>query len=209
MSVDLDISGLLPKARPLLVIISGPSGVGKDAILARMRKLGGHLHVTVTATTRLPRPGERDGVDYHFIPPERFQAMIAAGELLEWAQVYGNWYGVPKDQVKQALARGQDVIIKTDVQGAATIKGILPQAIFIFIAPCSFHELEERLKQRHRESGFDLGLRLATAREELKRLPMFDYVVLNPQGQLEVAIRHIRSIIEAEKSRVNPRLVEL
>ena len=209
MSAEPDIDACLPKRGPLLIVLSGPSGVGKDAILARMRRLHGDFHYTVTTTTRSCRPQERDGVDYCFVPTERFQQMIADGEFMEWAQVYGNWYGVPKSQVRDALARGQDVFIKTDVQGAATIKRIAPQGIFIFVAPRSFSELEHRIRLRHAEADFDLSLRLATARDELQRLPLFDYVVINPEGQLDCAIRHIESIIEAEKCRVSPRIVEV
>ena len=200
---------LLPKPQPLLIVLSGPSGAGKDAILARMRAQKWPLHYTVTATTRPPRPQEREGGDYLFLSPKRFQRMAEGGGFLEWAQVYGNWYGVPKEQTRQALDGGQDVIIKVDVQGAATIKRLAPQALFIFVVPGAFDELEQRLRARHAESGFDMALRRETAREELKHLSMFDYVVTNPQGDLDAALSQIRAIITAEKCRVKPRLVEL
>lgn len=209
MSTEPSIDAYLPRPKPLLIVLSGPSGVGKDAILDRMRRLHSDFHYTVTATTRYRRPQERDGVDYHFLPPERFREMVTAGEFLEWAQVYGNWYGVPKAQVREALARCQDVFIRTDIQGAATIKRLAPQAVFIFVAPQSFDELEHRLKLRHAEANFDLTLRLATARLELQQLSMFHYVVINPEGHIEVAIQHIEAIIRAEKCRVHPRVVEL
>ena len=183
--------------------------MGKDAVLARMKELKCPLHYTVTATTRPQRQGERDGIDYYFLFPQKFEEMVEKGELLEWARVYGHWYGVPREQVKQALEKGLDVIIKADVQGAATIKGVAPQAILIFLAPPSLEELEERLRKRKSESTIDLRLRIETAREELKRLPQFDYVVMNHQGEVDLAVAQIDAIILAEKCRVNPRVVEL
>ncbi len=190
-------------------MLSGPSGVGKDAVLARMKELKCPLHYTVTATTRPQRQGERDRIDYYFLSPHKFEEMVEKGELLEWARVYGHWYGVPREQVKQALEKGLDVIIKTDVQGAATIKGGAPQALLIFLASPSMEELEERLRKRKTESTIDLSLRIETAREEMKRLPQFDYVVVNRQGEVNLAVAQIDAIILAEKCRVNPRVVEL
>lgn len=195
--------------RPLLIVLSGASGAGKDAILTRMKELNYPLQYITTVTTRPRRAKERDNVDYHFISMERFQEMVNGNELLEWANVYGNWYGVPKQPVKQALENGQDVIIKVDVQGAATIKKILPQAVFIFLMPSSMEELALRLKQRHTESPFDLALRLKTAEEEIKQLPLFDYVVVNRQGEIDLAVAQIKAIITAEKHRVNPRQISL
>lgn len=190
-------------------MLSGPSGVGKDMVLTRMKELGRPLHYTVTATARPQRETEKDGIDYHFLSPAKFEEMIARGELLEWAKVYGHYYGVPREQVKQALERGLDVIIKVDVQGAATIKEAAPQAILLFLTAPSMEELEERLKQRKTESGIDLNLRLEMASEEMKRLPFFDYVVVNRQNQVDHAVAAIDAIIRAEKCRVNPRVVEL
>ncbi len=141
--------------RPLFIVLSGPSGVGKDAVLTRMKELGYPLKYITTLTTRPRRPNERNNVDYHFISTERFQEMIENNELLEWANVYGNWYGVPKEEVKQALDEGEDVVVKVDIQGAATIKKILPQAVFIFLMPPSMEELLVRLRQRHTESHHD------------------------------------------------------
>ena len=189
-------------------MLSGPSGVGKDVVLARMKELGYPLHYTVTATTRPQRQGENDGADYHFISAARFEEMVERGELLEWAKVYGNWYGVPKRQVEEALGRGLDVIVKADVQGAATIKGAVPQALLIFLAPPSMEQLEERLRQRKTESTIDLNLRIETAREEMKCLPMFDYVVVNHRDRLDLAVAQIGAIITAEKCRVNQTEVE-
>jgi guanylate kinase len=195
--------------KPLLIVLSGPSGAGKDAVLTRMKKSGYPAEYVTTLTTRSQRPTETDNVDYHFISKERFQEMISQKELLEWANVYGNWYGVPYQAVKQALDRGQDVILKVDVQGAATIRKILPQAVFIFLAPSSIEELATRLKQRHTESPFDLATRVETAEEEIKELPLFDYIVVNEKGKIELAVANIEAIIIAEKCRVTPREISL
>lgn len=190
---------------PLLIVLSGPSGVGKDAILTSLRDRLPNCHFTVTVTTRPRRPKEQDGVDYFFISPERFRDMIANGELLEYAQVYGNWYGVPKEQVRQALSKGMDVMIKADVQGAATLKKSVPQAVFIFLAPANLRELEFRLRERQTESQEALAHRLAVATEEMKQLDKFDYMVVNADGQMEWAIDQIEAIVTAEKCRVQPK----
>jgi len=193
---------LLPK--PLLIVLSGPSGAGKDAILTRMKELGCPLEYIITVTTRPQRAKERDNVDYRFVSEERFQEMVKKGELLEWANVYGNWYGVPKEPVKQALDRGRDIIVKVDIQGAATIKKNLPQAVFIFLIPPSMEELVLRLKQRQTESPFDLSLRVKIAEEEIKQLPLFDYMVVNKRDRVDLAVADIRAIITAEKCRTSP-----
>ena len=195
--------------RPLLIVLSGFSGVGKDTVLARMKTLGYPLEYITTVTTRSQRAKERNNVDYHFVSAERFQKMITGNELLEWANVYGNWYGVPKQPVKQALDMGQDTIVKVDGQGAATIKKILPQALFIFLMPPSIEEVITRLKQRHTESSSDLALRIKTAEAEIKQLPLFDYVVINKQDELDQAVLEIKAITTAEKCRVSPREIAL
>lgn len=197
------------RTAPLLIVLTGPSGVGKDAVLTRMRKLGRPFHYVVTATTRLQREGEKNGVDYYFLSQEEFQQMLDKGQLLEWAKVYGNYYGVPKDEISQALSKGVDMIVKVDVQGAATIKKILPQAVFIFLTPPSMEELELRLKQRRSESSTDLALRLEKAKDEIKSLPLFDYVITSRQDRLDDIISQIDAIVVAEKCRVKPRIVEL
>lgn len=194
---------------PLLLVLSGPSGVGKDAVLSRLRSRLASCHFIVTVTTRPRRPQELDGVDYFFVSQERFQQLVTNGELLEYAEVYGNWYGVPRGQVRNALSQGRDVMIKADVQGAATIKRLAPDAVFIFLAPSTLEELESRLRSRHTESPESLARRLAVAKEEMKRLPMFDYMVVNADGQMERAIAQIEAIITAEKTRVRPRTVNL
>jgi len=203
---DCDSEDLLNLAtRPLLLVLSGPSGAGKDAVLTRLKELGLPLEFIVTVTTRPRRNSEKDDVDYHFISRENFQKMIEEKELLEWANVYGNWYGVPKQPVKQALDGGRDVMVKVDIQGATTIKKVLPQAVFIFLAPPSKKELITRLKKRNTESASALALRLRTAEEEIEKLPMFDYVVVNKQGQIDRVVSEIKAIIVAEKLRVTPR----
>jgi len=196
-------------AKPLLIVISGPSGAGKDALLTRMKKSGYPLKYITTVTTRAQRAKERDNVNYHFVPTTKFQEMIKNNELLEWANVYGNWYGVPRQPVKEALDSGQDVLVKVDTQGAATIKKILPEAVFIFVIPPSIEELVTRLKQRHTESPFDLALRIKTAEEEIKQLPLFDYIVVNKRDKIDQAVAEIKAIITAEKCRASPRKIAL
>ena len=198
----------LPK-KPLLIVLSSPSGAGKDAVLTRMKELDYPLEYLTTATTRPPRAKERDTIDYHFVSRGRFQEMISRNELLEWANVYGNLYGVPKQPVEQALNRGKDIVVKVDVQGAASIKKIMPQAILVFLLPPSREELVARLKQRRTESAFDVALRLKTAEEEIKQLSLFDYVVASKRGEIDLAVSEIKAIITAEKCRVTPREITL
>ncbi|MGB2855387.1 MAG: guanylate kinase [Dehalococcoidia bacterium] len=193
----------------LLIVISGPSGVGKDALLHGMRKSSLPLHFVVTVTTRPRRQGEIDGGDYHFISKSEFEQMIERRELLEWANVYGNFYGVPKRELQQAQVERLDAVVKVDVQGAATIKSILPGAVFIFVAAPSMGELKERLKQRKTESGVDLELRTKAAEEEMSSLNLFDYVIINYEGHVERAVSQVESIITAEKCRVKARSIEI
>jgi len=194
---------------PLLVVLSGPSGVGKDAVLSRMRGLGRPFHYVVTATTRPKRATERNGGDYHFLSREEFQRMLDEQQFLEWAIVYGNYYGVPKDEIALALSKGVDVIVKVDVQGASTIKKILPQAVFIFLMPPSTEELENRLRNRLSESSTNLALRLERAKEETSSLPIFDYAITSHQDKLDDVVFQIEAIITAEKCRVSPRVIKL
>jgi guanylate kinase len=193
----------------LVIVISGPSGVGKDAILNRMKQRKYPFKFIVTVTTRPKRIAEKDQVDYHFISENEFQDLLKKNGFLEWAQVYGNWYGVPRSPVEQALIQGKDSIIKVDVQGAATIKKILPEALFIFVAPPSFQELSDRLTKRSTESDADLMVRLKKAEEEMEQIRNFDYVVVNRGNELDKAIEQIVAIISAEKCRVSPRKVSL
>jgi guanylate kinase len=196
-------------AAPLLVILSGPSGVGKDAALARLKVLDRPWHFAVTATTRPPRPDEQDGVNYIFLDTGTFLKMKERDEFLEYAEVYGRWYGVPRSQVRQGLESGQDVILKIDVQGAETVRGLAPEAVSIFMVPGDFHELSSRLAKRTTESSPEMELRLRMARQELDRVREFDYRVVNRDGQLDQVISDIDAIIAAEKCRVVPRMVQL
>ena len=198
-----------PPTRPLLFILSGPSGVGKDAVLNRMKASDYPMKYITTLTTRPRRANEKDDVDYHFTSTGVFQAMIRNNELLEWAEVYGNLYGVPKEPVKQAFGQGQDVMLKVDIQGVANIRKIVPGAITIFLMPSSVEELELRLKRRHTESAFDLSRRLKIAESEIKELSLFDYVVVNRESEIDKAVADIKAIITAEKRRVNPREIAL
>ncbi len=193
----------------LLLVLSGPSGVGKDAVIERMKGLGWKLHYVVTATTRPKRPGEMDGLPYHFLTQAEFEGMRARGELLEWAEVYGHLYGVPRNQVREGLAKGLDVIVKADVQGAASIKRLVPGAVLIFLAPPSMEELTSRLEKRETESEPELALRKEIASREMESLSIFDYVVTNRRDQVDEAVAQIEAIITAEKCRVHPRKVEV
>ncbi len=193
------------RSSPLVIVLSGPSGTGKDAILSQLKKSGYPAEFITTVTTRPKRAQEKDGVDYNFISDQRFQEILKRNQFLECAEVYGNRYGVPREPVSKALEQGKNVILKVDCQGAATIKKLLPQAVFIFIVPPSMEELAQRLKGRRTESDFDCDLRLKTAAEEMKQLHLFDYVVVSQQGKIDLAVLAIEAIIIAEKHRVNPR----
>ncbi|GAB4433252.1 MAG: guanylate kinase [Chloroflexi bacterium OHK40] len=194
---------------PLLVVISGPSGVGKDSVLTRMRELAFPFHFVVTATSRPIRPGETDGYDYHFVSTERFEQMVREEELLEWAVVYGQYKGIPKFEVRQAMASGRDVVLRINVDGAATLKRMAPEAVFIFLAPASPEELRRRLALRRTETPAEIDRRLAVAAHEMEQVVHFDYVVLNREDRLDEAVGEIRAIITAEKQRVFPRQVRL
>ena len=174
-----------------------------------MRELGKPYHFIVTATTRRQRESERDGTDYIFKTTEQFRRMIDQEELLEWAEVYGNLYGVPRSQIAEALSTGRDVIVKPDVQGAATIKRLAPDALPIFLAPPDMDELARRLTARMTESTEDLSLRLATAESEMQEADSFDYVVVNRRGNLDDAVEEIDRIVSKERHRTPPRRVSL
>lgn len=167
------------------------------------------MHYTVTATTRARRPAEVHGRDYFFLSTEEFQHLIVQGELLEWALVYGDYKGIPKQQVREALARNEDVIMRIDVQGARTIRRLAPEALLIFLAPPSMDELARRLRQRRTEGEEEVERRLEAAREEMQALPIFDYLVVNYEGRLDETVDRILAILQAEKMRVHPRQVAL
>lgn len=199
----------IPEHPPLLIIVSGPSGVGKDAALKRMRELKFPFHFLVTNTTRPKRPEEVNDQDYHFITPEQFAAMDARGEFLERAVVYGYDYGNSKQEVRAALARGKDVMMRIDVQGAATIRHRVPEAVFIFLMPPSIKSLEARLRKRRTEPEEYLKIRLHAAQLEMNEVKNFDYVIVNEDDALDETAELMRAIIQAERCRVKPRHVEL
>ncbi len=194
---------------PLLIVISGPSGVGKDSLVQQLKARGLPFHFVVTATSRPPRPNEVHGVDYFFLSEAEFKSMITENELLEHALVYDQYKGIPKQQVREALASGRDVIMRLDVQGAATVRRIAPQAILIFLYPCTEAELEQRLRQRRTDTEAQLQQRMEMVREEMQQLPDFDYVVANPDGGLDMAVDQVLAIITAEHLRVHQRQVQL
>ena len=189
--------------RPVLVVLSGPSGVGKDSIICGLKKSNYPFHFVVTATTRPRRPAEVDGVDYYFVSVGEFAEMIENEELLEYAVVYGDYQGIPKKHVREALLSGQDVVMRIDVQGAATIRALVPSAVTIFLTAESEEKLVRRLLQRKTEEADQLKMRVVTARRELRRFTEFDYIVINREEQLETAVQEVLSIIRAEKSRVD------
>lgn len=195
-----------PPPPPLVAVVSGPSGVGKDAVIRRLQEKRPDLHFVVTATSRPRRPGEVHGVDYFFVSREEFEAWIAGGQLLEHAVVYGEYKGIPRAQVEEALARGTDVILRVDVQGAETMRRLLPGLISVFLVAESEAELVARLVDRKTESAERMAVRVATAREEMARVGEFDYVVVNRDGAMEDTVATIESILVAEKARVARRL---
>jgi guanylate kinase len=194
---------------PLLIVISGPSGVGKDAVIQRMKERKLPFHFVVTATTRPPRSGEEHGKDYFFLSKDEFQRMIERDELLEHAQVYKDLKGVPRDQVRQAMESGNDVVMRVDVQGAATIREKCPDALMIFLTAEDADELERRLVQRGSETSATLDVRKGIANYELQRIGEFDYVIVNRKHRLEETVDTIISIIQSEHHRVKPRKVTL
>lgn len=192
-----------------MIVISGPSGAGKDTVIEHMKQRELPFYFVVTATTRPPRPNEVHGVDYFFFSKDEFAGMIERGELMEYALVYKDYKGVPKEQVRRALASNQDVVMRLDVQGAATVRKLAPEAVLIFLTTSSEEELITRLEARMTESPEGLKLRIATARSEMGRLAEFDYVVVNAQNQLDETVDTILAIIKAEHHRVHPRTVNL
>jgi guanylate kinase len=193
----------------LLVVLTGPSGVGKDVTLQRMKERDIPFHYVVTATTRARRPGEVEGLHYHFKSREEFQRMLSENALIEHAEVYGNYYGIPREEVIGPLKQGHDVIMKPDVQGARTMRQIEPEAVYIFLAPPSMEELASRLYHRKTEDPQEFARRLSVAREEMHALSDFDYVVVNKNGELDDTVDAIEAIIQAEKRRVRPRRLRL
>lgn len=194
---------------PLLVVISGPSGVGKDAILKALQERSLSLHFVVTMTSRKPRRGEVDGQDYFFVSREQFEDLIRQDEFIEHAIVYDDYKGIPKMQIRKAFASQRDVILRVDVQGAMTLRRLCPEAVLIFLIPGNEKEWLDRLRDRKTETPESLNLRLNTAKQELEYLSEFDYVVVNAQDKLNLAVDTVVSIINAEHHRVIPRKVSL
>jgi guanylate kinase len=197
----------------LLVIISGPSGVGKDTIIDALRardpKVGGDYHYVVTCTTRSPRKGEVPDVSYHFLKPEEFHVLRDSGELLEANEVHGNWYGTPRREVARALAAGRDVILKIDVQGARVVKERIPDALLVFIVPPSMEALFQRLRSRATETANELELRQRNAAIELARQGDYDQVVVNETGEVGRTAAEIEAIIAQEKRRNGDRRIRI
>jgi len=199
----------LRKSQPLLIVISGPSGVGKDSIVQRMMDRGFPFHFVVTATTREKRENEIDGKDYWFVSKAEFARMIEENELIEYAMVYGDYKGIPMAQVREALASGKDVVMRLDVQGAESVRKLAPEALLIFITCENEDELEHRLRERKTETADSLSLRIATARKELSRIEAFDYVIVNQDFHLDDTVGKVDAIISAEHLRVHHRKVTL
>ncbi|MBN1231513.1 MAG: guanylate kinase [Anaerolineales bacterium] len=207
---ESEILGYNNTPEPLLIVISGPSGVGKDAVLNELKHRHVPFHFVVTANTRDKRHDEVDGVDYIFVSKTEFAEMIDNDDLLEYAQVYDDYKGVPKKHVREALQSGKDVVMRLDVQGASTIHGIYPEALLIFLTTGSEQELVNRLMMRKTESEESLKIRIATAKKEFNHIEEeFDYIVVNRQGKLGKTVDTILSIIEAEHCRVHQRKIRL
>ncbi len=198
-----------PQRTPLLIVISGPSGIGKDTVVDGLKARNLPFHFVITATTRAPRDYEVHGVDYFFYSPEEFEQMIADDELLEHAWVYSAYKGVPKSQVREALASGEDVVMRLDVQGAQTVRKLCPEAILVFLTANTKEEWIRRLRERRSETDEELQLRIETARAEFETLDIFDYIVVNEQDRLDDTLDVIESIISTEHHRVQPRKVSL
>lgn len=199
----------MPEAHPgpLLVVITGPSGVGKDSLLSRLKALKRPYHFAITATTRPPRPEETDGLDYLFLSDQQYDDMLARGDFLENATVYAYRYAVPKPPIREALGAARDVLMRTDVQGARYIKSVCPAALTIFVLPPSWQELEWRLRRRAADSGEQLELRLRTARDEIDAAGEFDHTVVN--DDLNACVDEIERILAAERSRRGRQPVRL
>ncbi|HAH00050.1 MAG TPA: guanylate kinase [Ktedonobacter sp.] len=193
----------------LLFVLSSPSGTGKDSVIHALKKGGMDFYVVASVTTRAPRPGESEGNPYHFVSQKQFMQMVENDELIEYANVYGNWYGQPRQVIRENLRAKRDVLLKIDVQGAATIQDKVPDAIFIFLVPGSLEELAQRLTGRRTETEPELMRRLAEAREELAQQHWYDYVIVNRQSHLQEAVELLRAIMLAEHARTRPRNINI
>ena len=193
----------------MIVVLSGPSGVGKDAMLERMAELNYPYHFVITATTRKPRPGEVDGVNHYFVDRARFQELIDADELLEHAEVYGNMYGVPKQQVRDALTAGRHVMIRVDVQGASRIRQLVSDALLIFVMPPTLESLQARLEARGVDALDAITVRRSKAMDEMKDASWFDFTVVNHDDKLDKAVQEVIGVIDSESERDPPRVFDL
>jgi len=183
----------------LCIILSGPSGCGKDTVLDLL-KLEYHINKCVTATTRAPREGEVDGVDYNFYSKEEFLKKIEMGVFLEYAQFSDNYYGTPKENVQKYINAGKNVLLKIEVQGAINVKKIMPESVMIFLVPPSIEKLEERLRLRNTETEEHIKKRIEIAKSEIKYIPYYDYIVVN--DDLSKAVDDVRSILIAESKKI-------
>jgi guanylate kinase len=199
----------LYQPEPLLIVISGPSGVGKDSVVQLLITRNQDFHFVVTATSRLPREGETHGVDYFFFTREKFEDLIAQNELLEYAKVYEDYKGVPKEQVRQAMDSGKDVVMRLDVQGAATIRKMCPEALLIFISTETEDILINRLIGRGSDSPEQIEVRVNKIKAELIQAKKFDYVILNRDQRLPETVETIEAIIQTEHHRIDHRKVTL
>jgi len=200
-TVGLEVRNM---TKGLVFVLSGPSGVGKGTLCSQLRILSPELVYSVSATTRAPRLGEIEGVNYFFKTREQFEAMIQAHELLEWAEYVKNYYGTPKSFVQQTIDQGRDVVLEIEVQGALQVKKHFPEAIFIFVLPPSLGELERRITNRGTESESSILKRMGVAREELKQIEFYDYAIVN--DDLEQASNRVQNIIEAEHCKAKHKL---
>jgi guanylate kinase len=198
------------QAYPVLIIISGPSGVGKDTIARRLiKRRPDDFYFVVTATTREPREGEVHGHDYLFVSNDEFAQMIEEDELLEYAVVYNQYKGIPKHHVRNALSSGKNVIMRLDVQGTATVREQIPSAITVFLRTPTEEDLVRRLRNRETDPAEGVNLRIAEAMQEMKRMQDFEYCVVNAENEQETAVDRILSIIDAARCRVKQTKIEL
>lgn len=197
------------QSNPILLVLAGLSGVGKDSVLAELKKGYPQARYIVTFTDRPARKGEVEGVDYHFVSTEQFEAMIANDELVEYSRVYNQYKGGEKKQVQQAFIEGKDVIMRLDVQGAQKIKSKYPDAVLLFLTSKNSEEWKSRLINRKTDSEEQIKVRLETARQELQTLPDFDYLVVNEDQKIAEAVESILAIIKAEHCKVQQRKILL